>query len=354
MYLQVHLSSLFYARLFLHAMDYPQTIEYLMKHLPMYQRIGAQAYKKDLTNIIALCNALDNPQNSFSGIHIAGTNGKGSVSNLLASVLFESGYTTGLYTSPHLLDFRERIRINGQLCTEEFVIDFTEKMKPLIAELQPSFFEITVAMAFKYFKDSAVDMAVIEVGMGGRLDSTNIIEPDLSVITNIGYDHQQFLGNTLAEIAFEKAGIIKPERHVIIGEYTNETLPVFKNKALGTSSPISFAQEKVHLDFVELLPEGLLVNVVYNEQLLYPNLICALTGKYQLKNIATVIESIEVLNKLGYNISEEAVYNGFKNVLINTGFAGRFQKLQDSPLTYCDCAHNAEGLQSLFETIAGK
>ncbi|MBK6731059.1 MAG: bifunctional folylpolyglutamate synthase/dihydrofolate synthase [Bacteroidetes bacterium] len=332
-------------------MQYQETIKYLMEHLPMYQRIGAQAYKKDLTNITVLCNALGNPQNKFSTIHVAGTNGKGSVSNLLASVLFESGYKTGLYTSPHLLDFRERIRVNGEFCTREFVIGFTKNILPLIEEIKPSFFEITVAMAFEYFALMEVDVGVIEVGLGGRLDSTNIIQPDLSVITNIGYDHQQFLGETLPEIAFEKAGIIKAGKPVVIGEYHPETFPVFKDKALSTLSPLSLAEENIQIDFLENTSNGMRLNILYQNQLVYPNIISALMGNYQLKNIATVIESIEILNNSSYTITEDAVYDGFKNVLINTNFTGRFQKLSDAPLTYCDCAHNAEGLQMLFDTI---
>ncbi len=339
------------ASVFLHPMNYPETIRYLMEHLPMYQRIGAMAFKKDLTNITALCNALDNPQNKFVSVHVAGTNGKGSVSNMLASVFFESGYTTGLYTSPHLLDFRERIRVNGQLCTEEFVVGFTEKMKSLIEHIHPSFFEITVAMAFDYFARSEVDIAVVEVGMGGRLDSTNIIQPALSIITNIGLDHQQYLGKTLPEIAFEKAGIIKPGTPVVVGEFQPETAGVFQEKAATTHSPITFAEQLVHIDVLEHVPEGMRLNILYRNQLIYPNILSALTGVYQQKNIATVIESIEVLNNAGYAIPEDAVYEGLKNVLQHTGFKGRFQKLADAPLTYCDCAHNADGLQVLFESL---
>lgn len=334
-------------------MNYQETIQFLMDHLPMFQRIGPQAYKKDLTNIIKLCDALGNPQNNFSTIHIGGTNGKGSVSNLLASVLFEAGYDTGLYTSPHLIDFRERIRVNGIMCDKEFVVEFTKTIMPLIDEIHPSFFEITVAMAFAYFAEKKISVAVIEVGLGGRLDSTNIIQPDISVITNIGYDHMQLLGDTLPEIAFEKAGIIKPGRPVVIGEYHPETIGVFQEKAQSVMAPVFIAEENVAVQLVEGGTEKIMTNVSYHNQLVYPNLECALAGKFQMKNIATAIQAIELLNSCGYDISEDAVYDGFKNVIKNTGFAGRFQKISDTPPVYCDCAHNAEGLKELFNTVSG-
>lgn len=225
-------------------MNYAETINYLFSRLPMYSRIGAAAFKNDLTNTITLCNHLGNPQKKFKSIHIAGTNGKGSVSHMLAAVLQTAGYKTGLYTSPHLKDFRERIKIDGMEVSEEFVINFTEKIKPQIEEIQPSFFEITVAMAFDYFAEQQVDIAVIEVGLGGRLDSTNIITPELSVITNIGYDHMNMLGNTLEAIAGEKAGIIKEKIPVVIGEYNTITAPVFLNKAKEKNAAISFANKK--------------------------------------------------------------------------------------------------------------
>ncbi|MBK8312033.1 MAG: hypothetical protein IPL04_15105 [Chitinophagaceae bacterium] len=224
-------------------MDYQQTTEYLFSRLPMFSRIGAAAYKADLTNTIELCNALDNPQQKFKTVHVAGTNGKGSVSHMLAAILQTAGYKTGLYTSPHLKDFRERIKIDGKMVSEEFVIDFTNKIKPQIEKLEPSFFEITVAMAFEYFAQEKVDIAIIETGMGGRLDSTNIITPEVSVITNIGYDHMQFLGDTLEKIAAEKAGIIKPRIPVVIGEVTNKTKPVFEMTAFEKASPISIASK---------------------------------------------------------------------------------------------------------------
>src|SRR6187455_1678940 len=224
-------------------MNYQQTIEYLFSRLPMYSRIGAAAFKKDLTNTITLCKQLGNPHQKFKSIHIAGTNGKGSVSHMLAAILQTAGYRTGLYTSPHLKDFRERIKMNGDEINKKFIIDFTEKIKPLIEEIEPSFFEITVAMAFDYFDQQKVDIAIIEVGLGGRFDSTNIITPELSVITNIGWDHMNMLGNTLGKIAFEKAGIIKPGIPVVIGEILSETLPVFQKMAEEKNASLSIASK---------------------------------------------------------------------------------------------------------------
>lgn len=224
-------------------MTYPQTLDYLFSRLPMFSRIGAAAYKKDLTNTITLCNLLHHPQQHFTSIHIAGTNGKGSTSHMLAAILQTAGYKVGLYTSPHLKDFRERIKVNGQMCSQDFVVDFIQQMQPHIEEIEPSFFELTVAMAFQYFAKEKVDIAVIETGLGGRLDSTNIVKPVLSIITNIGYDHQNLLGNTLAQIAFEKAGIIKPQTPVVIGEYLPQTKPIFIEKATAENAAIFFAQE---------------------------------------------------------------------------------------------------------------
>lgn len=333
-------------------MNYEETIQYLFTHLPMYQRIGSVAYKKDLTNITLLCQHLNNPQTTFRTIHVGGTNGKGSVSNMLASVLTEAGYKTGLYTSPHLLDFRERIRINGEICSKEFVVEFIDAMKSVIEKIQPSFFEITVAMAFQYFATQLVDVAIIEVGLGGRLDSTNIITPDLSVITNIGLDHQQLLGNTYAQIAFEKAGIIKAGIPVVIGEYHADTFPVFTEKANSVIAHLYLAEQNILVELIEMQAEYLYVHVSINNSLVYPNLVSSLNGKYQLKNIATTIEATELLIQMGYEISEEDVYNGFYHIQQNTGFIGRFQKLSDTPLIYCDCAHNADGLKTLFESVA--
>lgn len=317
----------------------------------MYQRIGAAAYKKDLTNTLKLCSVLHHPQEKFQSIHVGGTNGKGSVSNMLASILYEAGYSTGLYTSPHLLDFRERIRVNGKLCDENFVIAFTEKMKPHIEEIQPSFFEITVAMAFDYFVEQNVDIAVVEVGLGGRLDSTNVISPLLSVITNISLDHTNMLGNTLAEIAGEKSGIIKPHTPCVIGEFHEETFPVFLQKANAQTSTLYLAAENFQLETENQDLEKIIVDVSYLNQLIYENLEIHLAGTYQLKNIKTVLQCIEILRQREIDIPEESVYDGLLKIKENTGFAGRLQVLSQSPLILCDCAHNHAGLHELFMQI---
>lgn len=296
----------------------------------MYQRQGASAYRKDLTNTLLLTEYLGNPHKNVKTIHVAGTNGKGSTSNMLASVLQEAGYKVGLYTSPHLRDFRERIKINGEDITEEYVITFFGKHKAFFEEHDLSFFEMTVGLAFEYFDTQKVDVAIIEVGMGGRLDSTNIITPLVSVITNIGLDHTQFLGNTLAEIASEKAGIIKKNIPVIIGEYTAETRPVFENKAKENESEIYFAS-----DLIEQTPPSDLV------------------GVYQEKNKKTVLQTLKVLQSRNYfSISEEAIQKGFLNVAKNTGFMGRWQVLQHNPKVICDTAHNKHGLEIVTDQLS--
>lgn len=332
-------------------MTYKETLDYLFTHLPMYQRIGAAAYKKDLTNTLALLQILDNPQDTFTSIHIGGTNGKGSVSNMLAAVCAEAGYTTGLYTSPHLVDFRERIRVNGFLCEEEFVITFVEKIKPHIDSIQPSFFEITVAMAFDYFRYKNVQIAIVEVGLGGRLDSTNVILPLVSVITNISFDHMQMLGNTLPLIASEKAGIIKPNIPVVIGEIHNETIPVFEKKIIDNNAALYPAPENVQVELLEYNFNSMELNVSYLNQLTYPNLILDLTGEYQLQNVGTAIQTIEVMRLQGIEIPDEAIYEGLRNVQSHTGFAGRWQVLQENPLLIADCAHNTGGLSILFKQV---
>ena len=330
---------------------YDETLAWLYEQLPMYQHIGAAAYKKDLTNINKLCNVLHHPQEKFATIHIGGTNGKGSVSNMLASILAEAGYPTGLYTSPHLLDFRERIRLNGELCTKEFVVNFTKRLKKDIEEIQPSFFEITVAMAFAYFAEMQADIAVIEVGLGGRLDSTNIIRPLVSAITNISYDHQNMLGNTLQEIAFEKAGIIKDHIPVVIGELQPETFPVFAEQAKKKQAPLFSASENVEVELLAKSLTDIEMNISYLQQLTYPSVHLDLPGNYQLKNVKTVIQVIEVLRNRDLDISDEAVYEGLANVRRNTGFSGRWQVLQANPLIICDCAHNSGGLHELFQQV---
>lgn len=304
-------------------MTYSETVEWMYQQLPMYQQIGDRAFKKDLSNIQKLAARLQEPHKQFKSIHVAGTNGKGSVSHMLASVLQESGYKVGLYTSPHLKDFRERIRINGKEIEEQAVINFIEKNREFFEEEQLSFFEMTVGMAFNYFAEEEVDIAVIEVGLGGRLDSTNIILPELSIITNIGFDHVQFLGESLAEIASEKAGIIKNNVPVLIGETQTETTRVFKKIASEANSDIYFAEE-MDLDTEEIKSD--------------------LKGKYQQKNIKTVFAAIALLKKSGWKIQSEAKKSGLKHVFQNTGLRGRWEILQNFPKIICDTAHNKEGL----------
>lgn len=310
-------------------MTYQETVNWMFQQLPMYQHQGASAYKKDLTNTILLANYLGNPEQKIKCIHVAGTNGKGSTSHLLASILQEAGYKTGLYTSPHLKDFRERIKINGYEISEGFIVDFISRHQSFFEASQLSFFEMTVGLAFDYFAKENIDIAIIETGMGGRLDSTNIITPLLSVITNIGFDHIQFLGNTLAAIAVEKAGIIKHGIPVVVGEYTSETKPVFEAKAKETHSEIYFAS-----DLIETT---------------YPSV---LLGDYQVHNKKTVAQAIKVLQALQeFIISEHNIRNGFSNVIKNTGLQGRWQQLQSNPKVICDTAHNKQGLEIVMNQV---
>lgn len=310
-------------------MNYQETVNWLFNQLPMYQNQGASAYKPNLDNTILLANYLNNPEKKIKTIHVAGTNGKGSTSSLLASVLQEAGYKVGLYTSPHLKDYRERIKINGNEITEEFVTNFISKHKSFFESHKLSFFEMTVGLAFDYFVQEKIDIAIIEVGMGGRLDSTNIITPLISVITNIGLDHTQFLGNTLALIANEKAGIIKPSIPVVIGEYTNETKPVFVKKSSENNSEIYFASD--------------LVGEVYPSTLL---------GDYQTQNRKTVQQTLQILQqKNEFIISEENIKDGFLNVIQNTGLAGRWQQLGENPKIICDTAHNKHGLSIVLKQV---
>jgi len=315
----------------------------------MFSRIGAAAYKNDLTNTILLCEALGNPQNKFKTIHIAGTNGKGSTSHMLAAILQTAGYKTGLYTSPHLHDFRERIKINGELCNKDFVVDFTEKNQPQIEKLEPSFFEITVAMAFDYFALQEVDIAVIEVGLGGRLDSTNIISPELSVITNIGFDHMNLLGNTLELIAAEKAGIIKPHIPVIIGEVIAETKPIFEKAAANTT--IIYAQEKRYIN--DWLNEGsnLQITVVEKEKNEYEKYLLDLTGLYQTKNLITVLASCAELKRLGWNISQTIIHTALQQVKKLTGLHGRWEIIHRHPTVVMDVGHNVDGIKAINEQL---
>lgn len=312
-------------------MDYQHTLEYLYNSVPMFQQVGSSAYKEGLENTLALDEHFGHPHRNFRTIHVAGTNGKGSCSHTLAAILQEAGYRTGLYTSPHLVDFRERIRVNGQPIPEEYVIRFVEEERSFFEPLSPSFFELTTAMAFRYFADQKVDVAIIEVGLGGRLDCTNIIRPDLCIITNISFDHTQFLGSTLAQIASEKAGIIKQGIPVVIGESTPETRPVFAEKAQVVQAPICFAEDHV--------PEE------------YSDMDYELKGLYQEKNRRTLLTALPLLKKAGYHLSEQAIRNGFAHVCELTGLMGRWQKLQDAPTLICDTGHNVGGITYIAEQL---
>jgi len=317
----------------------------------MFSRIGAAAFKADLTNTITLCNALGNPQNTFKTIHVAGTNGKGSTSHMLASILQEAGYKTGLYTSPHLKDFRERIKINGVMCEEGFVVDFTKRIAPQIEIIEPSFFEITVAMAFDYFAQQQVDVAVIEVGLGGRFDSTNVITPELSVITNIGLDHVNILGDTLDKIAFEKAGIIKPGIPAVIGEALPETRPVFEGKAATVQTLLIFAQEELYVTEWDYKHHHLLVTVADKHTDDRRTYELDLTGIYQTKNIITVLQAIHQLQKQGWHITEEHINKGLAQTKRTTGLHGRWELIEQHPTVILDVAHNAEGMKQLVEQL---
>lgn len=317
----------------------------------MFHRIGAAAYKADLSNTVKLCNSLKNPQNSFKSIHIAGTNGKGSTSHLLAAVLQKAGYKTGLYTSPHLKDFRERIRINGEMIPEKEVTGFVERHKSDFEDIQLSFFEWTVGLAFDYFAREKVDIAIVETGLGGRLDSTNIINPELSIITNISFDHMQLLGDTLEKIATEKAGIIKNEVPVIIGERQQEIQNVFLDRAKKTSSTLIFADDVIQTKIISKDPHGIVLSVSVNNKLIYPELKLNLAGNYQQKNIATVLCAIEILKSSGWKISESNIKDACSHVKELTGLMGRWQVLSESPLIVCDVGHNEAGIKFITEQI---
>lgn len=328
-------------------MTYQETIGYLYDRLPVFQNIGARAFKPGLHTTRELCKALGDPQDKYPTIHIAGTNGKGSTSHMLAAILQESGYRVGLYTSPHLKDFRERIRVNGVCVPEEFIIDFVVDQKSNIDRLAPSFFEVTVAMAFAYFEEANVDVAVIEVGMGGRLDSTNVITPELAVITNISFDHMQFLGDTLGKIAGEKAGIIKQGVPVVVSEYQNAEIgDVITAAAETVGAPLTFASEVFEVNFVALAEGKMLVDVQDKASgaLVSEGLAADLTGSYQLKNIAGVWAAKDVLVSKGWKITDDSVKRALQSVSAITGLKGRWQQLRQNPDVYCDTAHNTAGL----------
>ncbi len=307
-------------------MDYNQTLNFLITRLPIYQRIGRVAYKKDIGNIISACKKLKNPQNKFKSIHIAGTNGKGSVAHILASILQESGYNTGLYTSPHLKDFRERIKINGNIISKKKVNDFVSINKDTFLKLEMSFFEMTVALAFNHFANEKVDIAIIETGLGGRLDSTNIINPIISIITNIGLDHTKLLGDSIEEIAKEKAGIIKDNTPIIIGSRQKKVEYIFREVSESKNAEIYFS------------------DIISNYR-------TDLKGNYQKRNISTALKSIEILRKLNWTISENNINDGLMNVVKNTGLYGRWQIISKKPLTICDTAHNIDGIKHIMQEL---
>lgn len=341
-------------------MPYQETIDYLYSRLPMFSRIGAAAIKNDLHNTISICNYLGNPENKFKTIHVAGTNGKGSTSHMLASIFQEAGYKTGLYTSPHLYDFRERIKVNGEMCSKEFVTSFTNKMKGLINEIEPSFFELTVGMAFEYFAEQKCDIAIIETGLGGRLDSTNVIKPELSIITNIGWDHMALLGNTLPEIAMEKAGIIKHETPIVISEVIPETKSVFEQKAKDTNAPIYFSEEFLNLQSFQNNWQTALFE--FNQPLIHfldaplftKNFTVEsdLPGKYQYKNLKGVLVAVQLLSEMGWNLKANKVLAALKKVKQNTGLMGRWECIQEHPRVILDVAHNEHGIKALLEQLA--
>ncbi len=334
-------------------MDYQQTLDWMFSRLPMYQRIGRAAYKADLFTTIDLLDKLGNPQEKFKAIHVAGTNGKGSVCHLLASILQEAGYKTGLYTSPHMKDFRERIKINGKMIAEKNVVDFIEKYKTLFEELKPSFFEMTVAMAFEYFAAEKVDFAVLETGMGGRLDSTNISVPILTVITNIGYDHLHFLGDTIEKIAGEKAGIIKKGIPLVVGKKQEEASRVFEKIARDKNVPVFYADEHFDLKEIHTTERKKRIFDVWDVKGLYmENLESPLLANYQKDNLITVFQSMRIFNKLNdIPVEKETIRTGISDVLENTGLQGRWQIIGTNPLTICDTAHNPEGIRAIVDQI---
>ena len=333
-------------------MNYKETLDWMFNKLPMYQRIGAAAYKADLNTTIEILDYLNNPQDNFKSVHIAGTNGKGSTSHSLASVFQAAGFKTGLYTSPHLRDFRERIRINGEMISEDTVVTFIEQHKQTLEELELSFFEMTVAMAFDYFSKEKVDIAIIEVGMGGRLDSTNVIHPELSLITNISLDHVKFLGECEEKIAAEKAGIIKEQIPIVIGETQERSKDVFINKAEEKNSPISFAdqifecrkKDEVALDYHTY-------DIYKNNELYISDLKFPLLGNYQKKNLATIICALDIL-KNKFDISQNNICDGLLNVVKATGLMGRWQVINKNPLAIADTGHNVAGINEVKRQLA--
>jgi dihydrofolate synthase/folylpolyglutamate synthase len=331
-------------------MNYQETLDFLFNALPMFQRVGASAFKKDLTNTLALCEHLGQPQQKFKSVHVAGTNGKGSTSHSICSVLMEAGYKVGLYTSPHLKSFTERIKINGEEIPEQAVVDFVAENKSFLEGLQPSFFEMTVAMAFWYFAKEQVDIAVIEVGMGGRLDSTNVIKPEVAVITNIGFDHMQFLGDTLEKIAGEKAGIIKKDTPVVISTQQEETTDVFEKIAAVQQAPIYFAESDFQIRSLgQTSDKKSLFEVVHKGE--KKNLELELLGNYQKNNLPGILQALEILKEKGFQISDEDISKGLSHVIKNTGLKGRWQILGNDPWIICDTGHNEDGIKYILNQI---
>ena len=333
-------------------MNYEQVIDYLYSSLPMFHRVGAAALKPGLDNTIALCKAVGDPQRRIKTVHIAGTNGKGSSSHMLAAILQSAGYKTGLYTSPHLKNFTERIKIDGQEISRSYVTDFVIQYRPVFESVKPSFFEMTVAMAFKFFEQEEVDIAVIEVGLGGRLDSTNIISPEACLITNISMDHQAILGDTLLKIASEKAGIIKQSTPVVIGETQDELVTYFQHVAKEKNAPIHFADQLLQMGRKEFQNEKILLDILKDNQIFLKDVSSELMGKYQLKNILGVVSLCLELKQRGWSISHEHIKNGLANISSLTGLKGRWQTLNASPRVICDVAHNEAGISELVAQVA--
>ncbi len=332
-------------------MTYQQALDYLYSQLPMFHRIGAAAYKADLNNTIAICKMLRNPERKFRAIHVAGTNGKGSVSHMLASVLQTAGFKTGLYTSPHLKDFRERIRVNGQMISKDSVCAFVNKHRKAFDRIQPSFFEWTVGLAFDHFAKEKVDIAIVEVGLGGRLDSTNVVSPLVSVITNISYDHEALLGNTVQKIAAEKAGIVKKKVPVVVGEKQKEVASVFSKKAKEMSAPLVFASEVYQASRMRIRQGKLWMDIKKGKELFMKDIGCELKGMYQGRNVCTVMAVLEVLEKQGITVSKPELRRGLLLVTGQTGLLGRWQVLSRRPLMIADTGHNEAGIREVLDQV---
>ncbi len=331
-------------------MNYQETLDLLFAQLPMYQRSGAAAYKNDLAATEALDAYFGFPHRAYKNVHVAGTNGKGTVSCMLASILKEAGYKTGLYTSPHYVDFRERIRINGEMISEHKVIEFTEKFFPQLKHISPSFFEMTFAMACWHFREQKIDVAVWETGMGGRLDSTNVVKPEVSAITNISLDHVRFLGESVTAIAGEKAGIIKENVSIVIGEWQEDAAQVFKHRATEKNAPITWASDEIEFAMAEILSDGLRI-AIKDEKLVSGAFTVPLPASYQFLNVKTTLQVIKKLREKGFKISSDAIKKGFANIFQNAGYKGRFQILGKKPLIIADSAHNPAGIRLVMDQI---